>query len=315
MLNVNRLRMLREVSNRGTIAAAAEALFMSPSAVSQQMAVLEREADTPLLERQGRGVRLTPAGARLVENTERILAALEMAEADLAAASTGVVGTVRVSAFPTAARALLVPTLVALRDKHPNLEVSTFDFEPEQALPALHARELDVVVAYEWSILPALDDRGVERELLFTEPVFLALPRTHPLAVRSGPVSIAELRDEQWIMGRDSTSMLTLVTEATRQAGYVPRSGFHSMDGDVMLTAVGAGVGVALVPPLMLPSDYPNVRVKHLADLRLERRVRMTIRRGSGGTPGIRAVMEELREQSGAVRDLVSDIARRAEQD
>ena len=137
MLNVTRLRMLREVAARGTISAAAEALFMTPSAVSQQMGILEREAGTALLERRGRSVQLTDAGVKLVSNTERILAELERAEADLAAASRGVVGRVRVSAFPTGARALLVPALLALRDRHPNLRVSMVDLEPEESLPAL----------------------------------------------------------------------------------------------------------------------------------------------------------------------------------
>jgi len=295
MLNVTRLKMLREVAARGTIAAAAEALFMTPSAVSQQMAVLEREAGVPLLERSGRGVRLTDAGRSLVDNTERVLAALEHAEADLAAASQGIVGSVRVSAFPTAARAVLVPALVQLRRDHPNLRVSMIDLEPEEAMPALKARDLDVVVTYEWDLLPTLEDSGVEREELFAEHVYLVLPESHPLALRGGPIAVAELADESWIVGRDSTSMLDLVTAAARRSGFEPRTDFHSMDFEVILAAVGAGLGVALVPPLALVGDLSGVAVRDMVDLDLNRSVWAATRRGSGAHPGISAVLAALR--------------------
>ena len=300
MLNVTRLRMLREVASRGPIAAAAGALFMTPSAVSQQMAVLEREAGTPLLERRGRGVRLTDAGLRLVENTERILAELERAEADLAAASRGVVGRVRVSAFPTAARALLVPALPKLLTMFPNLHVSMVDLEPEESLPALKADDLDLVVTYEWNVLPRLEDPGVEREELLCEPVYLALPASSPLSSQP-EIRVSDLREEEWIVGRDSTSMLDLVVAATRREGYEPRTDFHSMDFQVILAAVGAGLGVALVPPLALIGEYPDVAIRSIVDLQLDRTIWATIRRGSSGNPGIAAVLGSLREAAARI--------------
>ena len=296
--------MLREVAARGTISAAAEALFMTPSAISQQMAVLEREAGTPLLERLGRNVRLTDAGIRLVANTERILADIERAEADLATASRGVVGRVRVSAFPTAARALLVPALPGLRDRHPNLRVSMVDLEPEESLPALKAADLDVVVTYEWGLLPRLTDAGIEREELFTEPVYLALPANHRLA-GTGPVKLADLVDEEWIVGRDSTSMLDLVVAATRRQGYEPQTDFHSMDFQVILAAVGQGLGVALVPPLALIGTYPDVEITHVADLELDRTIWASIRRGSRDNPGISAVLSALRARASEIADRI----------
>lgn len=302
MLNLNRLRMLREVAGRKTIAAAAEALFMTPSAVSQQMGVLEREAGTPLLERAGRGVRLTDAGRELVANTERILAEMERAEADLAAASKGVVGRARVSAFPTAARALLVPALPGLLARYPNLHVSMVDLEPEESIPALKAEELDVVVTYEWNVLPRLEDPGIERERLFVEPVYLAIPAGHPLA-HAEDIRIADLRDEEWIVGRDSTSMLDLVVTATRREGYEPKTDFHSMDFQVILAAVGAGLGVALVPPLALIGSYPDVVIARIADMRLDRTIWANIRRGSGGTPSIAAVLGTIRHAAAEMAD------------
>lgn len=304
MLNVNRLRMLREVAARGTIAAAADALFMSPSAVSQQMAVLEREAGVSLLERSGRGVRLTEAGRGLVANTERILAELEHAEAELSLAGVGVVGHVRVSAFPTAAKSVLIPTLVDLGGRHPNLRVSMIDLEPEEAWPALKARELDVVLTYEWDLLPRLSDAGVETEVLFSEEVFVVLPHNHPLAEEGRPISIGELSGEEWIVGRDGTSMLDLVTAATRRYGFEPRTDFHSMDFEVILAAVGAGLGVALGPSLALLGNAPGVAVRRLAGFELHRTIRVGIRRGSGTNPGIAAVLD-------AVRSAASDLEQR----
>lgn len=270
---------------------------MTPSAVSQQMAVLERESGTPLLERDGRGVRPTEAGLKLVANTERILAAIERAEADLAASASGVVGHVRVSAFPTAAHALLIPALRGVGAEYPNLRVSMVDLEPEESLPALKANELDVVVTYEWGLLPTLSDAGIEREKLFAEPVYLALPANHRLA-GTGPVSLSELVDEEWIVGRDATLMLDLVVAATRREGYVPRTDFHSMDFQVILAAVGAGLGVALVPPLALIGSYPDVAITGVADAELNRTVWSNIRRGSGGNPGIAVLLDALRARA-----------------
>jgi DNA-binding transcriptional LysR family regulator len=298
MLNVQRLRVLREVAARGTIAAAAEALWVTPSAVSQQLSQLERETGVPLLERDGRRVRLTGAGERLVAHTERILADLEEAEADLAPPGTGVSGFLRTSAFPTAARSLLVPALARLGTEHPHLRVSMIDFEPEEAMPALKTGHLDLVLTYEWDMIPTVDDPGIERTLLLTEPVYLALPRAHPLAGR--PVNMRDLADDEWIVGRDSTSMLDLVVSAAHRAGFEPRTDLHSMDFQFILAAVAEGLGVTLVPPLALVGCRPEgVDVEPLVDAQLHRRIHAAIRRGSGGNPAIAVALEALAERAG----------------
>jgi DNA-binding transcriptional LysR family regulator len=204
------------------------------------------------------------------------------------------VGRVRVSAFPTGARALLVPALADLQHRHPNLHVSMVDLEPEESLPSLRHRDLDVVVAYEWGLLPRVADAGIERERLLTEPVYVALPAKHRLAGK-GPVALADLRDEEWIVGRDATSMLDLVVAATRRQGYAPQTDLHSMDFQVILSAVGAGLGVALVPTLALIGTYPDVYITHASDLTIDRTIWAAIRRGSSGHPGIAAVLEALR--------------------
>ncbi len=300
MLNVQRLRVLREVAARGTIAAAAEALWVTPSAVSQQLSQLEREAGVPLLERDGRKVKLTGAGERLVAHTERILADLEEAEADMAALGTGISGFLRTSAFPTAARSLLVPALAKLGAEHPHLRVSMIDFEPEEAMPALKTGHLDLVLTYEWDTLPVIEDAGIERTHLLTEPVYLALPAAHPLA--GGPVRIEDLAAEEWIVGRDSTSMLDLVVSAANRAGFEPRTDLHSMDFQVILAAVAEGLGVTLVPPLALVGCRPEgIDIEPLVDATLHRTIHAAIRRGSGANPAIAVALSALRECAGSL--------------
>jgi DNA-binding transcriptional LysR family regulator len=304
MLSVQRLKVLREVAARGTIAAAAEALWVTPSAVSQQLSQLEREAGVPLLERDGRRVKLTGAGERLVTHAEKILADIEEAEADLAALGKGISGYLRTSAFPTAARALLVPVLATLDEAHPDLRVSMFDFEPEEAMPALKTGHLDLVLTYEWDTLPSIEDPGIERTLLLTEPVYVALPAGHRLA--GHPVRIAELAAEEWIVGRDSTSMLDLVVSVANRAGFEPRTDLHSMDFGVILAGVAEGLGVTLVPPLALVGYRPEgIDVEPIVDGSLHRRIHAAIRRGSGGNPAIAVALAALGERAHDVeRDL-----------
>jgi DNA-binding transcriptional LysR family regulator len=293
MFNVNRMRMLREVAARGTIAGAAEALYMTPSAVSQQMSTLAREAGVDLLERHGRGVRLTPAGERLVEHTERVLAVLEEAQADVDAVAHGVAGRVHTCAFPTAARALLVPALARLRADYPALDLSMVDLEPEESVPLLKIGELDVLVTYEFDQLPPAQDPGVERVALLSEPMAIAMPASHPLAVPG--VRVADLKDEQWIVGRDGSSFLEIQVRVANAAGFRPRVDLHSNDYQVILAAVQAGLGVALVPPMARFADYPGV-VFHLpADMEIRRRIVALVRRGGSTSPTVGAALEALR--------------------
>jgi molybdate transport repressor ModE-like protein len=299
MLNVQRLRILREIAQRGSITAAAEALYLTPSAVSQQMAALEQETGVAVLERVGRGVRLTEAGERLAKRTDAVLAALEAAEADLAAITAGPVGRLTVCAFPTAARVLLVPALVALRESCPRLHITMVDLEPEESLPRLRVGELDVVVTHEYGVLPSTADPAFDQEHLLTEPVFLALPKNHPRAGR--PTSLTDLRDEQFIVGRDASPFLDVVVRLAEGAGFHPRVDLHSNDFQVILAAVGAGLGVALVPPIAVIGDYPDVVFQRIKGLALERRVFAAVRAGSGENPSIAAVVAALRQAAKGV--------------
>lgn len=305
MLNVHRMRLLREVASRGSIAAAAEALYLTPSAVSQQLAVLEREAGTPLLERAGRSVRLTFAGERLVSHTERVLADLEEAEADLAAISGDVAGLLRMCAFPTAARALLVPAMALLKGRYPNLEFSMVDLEPEDSLPMLRTGDLDVVLTYGFDRLPERSDPGIERRMLLVEPMFLALSTSHPRA--SGPVSMADLAKEHWLVGRDGSPFHEVMERVANEAGFEPRLDLHSNDYQVILASVEAGLGVGLVPPLAFFAEYPGVVYRTLTDATVQRYVLVAIRSGSAARPAISAALTALETVADEVRGIIAD--------
>src|SRR5689334_17092160 len=174
MLDVRRLRLLRELSRRGTIAAVAEALAFTPSAVSQQLSVLEREAGVALLERTGRRVVLTAAGTALVGHAEAVLERLERASAELAAARTGLTGTIRIGAFPTATRAILPAAFATLAREHPGLEPMVDEIDPAEVAPRLRAGDLDVALIHEYDFVPAPPDLALDTEDLLEEPMYLA---------------------------------------------------------------------------------------------------------------------------------------------
>src|SRR5215213_3959472 len=202
MLDLRRLRLLRELNERATIAAVADALQFTPSAVSQQLAMLEREAGVPLLERAGRGVRLTDAALVLVEHAEALLDAAARAEADLAAASATVAGRVRIGGFQSVTLNLAIPAMTSLARSAPRLRCELVEAEPEDALPQLALGDLDLVLADEWQHQPRRLPAGIDRHDLMRDVVRLLLPARHPVARRhKNEVPLAELAGEQWATG------------------------------------------------------------------------------------------------------------------
>ena len=176
MLHLGRLRLLRELSERKTIAAVADALQFTPSAVSQQLAMLERETGVTLLEKAGRGVRLTDPALVLVGHADALLDRATRAEADLAAAAGTVAGRARIATFQSVALNLALPAMEQLRAEAPQLRTELIEAEPEQALPALALGDLDLVLGDEWQHQPLRLPKGLERHELFDDPVHLALP-------------------------------------------------------------------------------------------------------------------------------------------
>ncbi|MFC7246628.1 LysR family transcriptional regulator [Catellatospora aurea] len=288
MLDVRRLRLLRDLARLGTIAAVAEAHTYSPSAVSQQLAVLQREAGVPLTERTGRGVTLTPAGAALVRHTETVLAALEAAAATLAAARTGLHGTVRIGAFPTAVRTVLPAALVALARDHPALDLMVTELDPVAMPDALRERRLDVALLHDYDLAPVVPDPTVDSLPLLDETVYLAVPADFPVA--ADPVHAA--RDADWIVGTPGTLCHTVAVRICQAAGYPPRARHHADDFTAVLALVAAGLGVALVPQLGAVQPPPGVRLVPLAS---RRRTRIAYRRGSGDHPAVAACVTAIR--------------------
>jgi DNA-binding transcriptional LysR family regulator len=293
-LNTTRLRILREIAERGTISAAAEALWLTPSAVSQQMSALEREVGVPLLERSPRSVRLTDAGTRLVAHAERILADCEAAIADLESQSGRVSGTVRVSAFSTAAQAFLLPALQVLRERFPSLTVMATDLEPHEAMPALKSGQLDLVISHQYSTMPPYADPGIERTDIVTERMLLALPADHPLADKSS--RLADFAGERWIVGQEATFCRDAVIRAAHLAGFEPIVELQFNDYRVIANAVRRGLGVALIPRIADLRGIDGLSLRALEEPRLERTVFAAVRKGSAQSPGIAAVLGALQE-------------------
>src|SRR5688500_10121882 len=239
-LDVRRMRVLREVAARGTIAAAARALAFTPSAVSQQLAALEREAGVALLDRHGGRVRLTEAGRRLVARTEAILIELEAASAELSAAAADVTGDVHVAAFPSAERALLAPAIATLLGRHPDARVRTTELAPEASLPALRLGDVDLGASHADTSRPAPPDPRLERVDLLEDPLRVVLPPGHPAA--RGAVALAELADARWVATPEGTACRAILEHACATAGFRPEVPFHANDFGVLAAYVAAGL-------------------------------------------------------------------------
>jgi DNA-binding transcriptional LysR family regulator len=260
MLDVKRLRVLREVANRGSFSAAAEALYLSQSAVSQQVATLEREVGMTLLERTREGTKPTAAGRVLVEHAEAALARLDEAERELAAIAGLEGGEVQIASFPSASATLLTMAVSEFVVRHPKVRLSVTEAEPEESHPQLRAGEVDLALTFDYPQVPSPEERDVERTLLLTESMHVALPKGHPLA-DCARVKMAELSDEVWLSGDSPSSCGELVQRACRDAGFDPRVGFESNDYHVLQGFVAAGLGVTLLPDLALPTVRSDIVV------------------------------------------------------
>lgn len=284
MLDVRKLRLLRELARQGTIAAVAEVLTYSPSAVSQQLSALERETGVALLERTGRRVRLTPAALVLVEHTESVLAILEEAAAALATATPGLTGTLRVGVFPTAVPTILTPALVALSTAHPGLDLLVAELDPAAVPDALREQALDIALVQEFDYVPLASDPALQTEPLLEETVYLAALTSEPLAARHG---------DRWIAGTPRTLCHALTVRACEAAGFTPHIRHHADDFGAVLALVAAGQGVAFVPDLGALSPPSSVV---LTPLSIRRRTHLAYRRGAVGHPAIAAARVALRD-------------------
>jgi DNA-binding transcriptional LysR family regulator len=296
MLDLRKLRLLRELHARGTVAAVAEALAYTPSAVSQQLAQLQREAGVPLTERVGRRLRLTEAGVRLAGHAEALLAQLEAAEADLQSAAGAVRGTVRLASLQTPLISLVPVAHRILAARHPELRVELREMEPEAALPALSLGEIDACVAEEYDFAPRPVFPDLVREEIGSDQVLVAVPEGHPAARRAGPIALRDLAGEAWVNAYEDTRFAQMVLRACRLAGFDPDVRHRCNDAQIELSLVAAGAAVGLVPALARPERHPGVVVRPVAEHDLRRTIHVVTRRAGRGRPALAALAGALRE-------------------
>jgi DNA-binding transcriptional LysR family regulator len=287
VLDLHRLRLLRELHRRGTITAVARALSFSPSAVSQQLATLERETGVRLLEPVGRRVRLTPQAELLVTHADALLSEMERAESELARSMEETTGTLRVAAFQSAVMALVPRALGRSLDRHPRLRVEVTELEPEAALPALLAGELDLVVAEEYpgQPLPLLPD--VERTPLLDDELLLTAPASW------GSRLLGDLAERPFVMEPPGTAARRWAVATCRHAGFEPDVRYTTADMKIHLRLVEEELAAALVPEL---TGIRHDGVLHTAALsgRPTRRIFIAVRRGASSRPAVQAFSDAL---------------------
>jgi DNA-binding transcriptional LysR family regulator len=293
MLDVRRMRVLREVAVRGSFSAAAEALSFTQSAVSQQIAALEREAGTTLVQRSARGVRLTEAGEAVVRHAEAIMARLAEAEAELEAIAGLRGGRLRMASFESAGSTLMPLAIAGFRAKHPAVELSLSLAEPEDCVPQLRSGELDLAIVFESAVVDQVD--GIERVHLLEDPMYLALPSDHPLAHRRR-LRLGDLAGEAWIAGAADCECNRLISRACAMAGYQPRIAFQTDDYTAMQGFVAAGVGVSLIAELGLRTIRDDIVVRDLGRDTPVRQIYAATLADGYRAPATQAMVEILRE-------------------
>ncbi len=295
MLDVKRLRVLQEVAACGSFSAAAESLSYTQSAVSQQIAALERETGTRLVERGARGVVLTDAGRSLVIHADAVICRLADAEAELEAIAGLRGGRLRLVSIHTAGATILPPAIARFRERHPEVELILQPAELDDGLALLRAGEADIAVRAEADFLSDPED-GIVRAPLLDDPMSLILAACHPLAKRRR-IRLEELADEAWILGSTSTCPDTsLLLRACQSAGFEPRIAFHSDDYLSTQGFVAAGVGVAFIPNLALIAVRDDVVVHSLGSKPPMRRIVAATLDGSYESPAKVAMLAILAE-------------------
>ena len=304
MLDLRRLRLLRELNERGTIAAVADALQFTPSAVSQQLAILEREAGVTLLERAGRGVRLTDPALVLVEHAEALLERTALAEAELAAVAGSVTGRARVAGFQSVILRLALPAMRALARDAPRLRCELVESEPEEALPALALGDVDLVLGDEWHHQPRPLPVGLERIDLLSDRVLLVLPARHGAARRHRrAVPLAELANEAWTTGHPRMGWEEVTQRVCRRhGGFDPDIRHRTNDANIGLALVASGLAVAMVPELALPERHPGIALREIEEATVTRAIFAATRATDAARPSIQALVSSVRDAAEAAK-------------
>ena len=299
MLDVRRLRILREVAARGSFSGAAESLSFTQSAISQHVAALEREAGATLVDRGARGIRLTEAGQALVHHADAILARLEHAEQELAAIRGLRGGRLRLGSFMSAGATLVPKAVAAFHERHPDVDLSMVEAEPADALARMRGGELDLALVYDHAQLPVAFGEDIKLVHLLDDPLELVVRRGHPLT-DAGPVRLADLSGEAWIGGTPRDACHLIFQSSCREAGFEAQLAFETDDYQASQAFVAAGVGVALLPRLALATIHPSVEVVSLAEPAPVRRVWAAMLAEGYVSPAREAMLEVLADVSAA---------------
>ncbi|MDV5143662.1 LysR family transcriptional regulator [Streptomyces sp. SBC-4] len=298
MIEARRLHILRAVADHRTVTAAAAALYLTPSAVSQQLAALEQETGHRLVDRSARGARLTPAGEILLSHANAVLAQLERAESELAAYGSGEAGTVTVAAFATGIGLVVAPAIRALADSAPGIRVRVRDAEGDESLMMVLDRQVDVAVAVEYRGAPGEDDARLTRVPLYAEPFDAVLPPGHPLSARER-VALGDLAKDAWIGQSAGNPCHDVTVLACEYAGFTLNPEHSSDDFRAVVALASSSAGVALVPRSALRgTDLSGVEVRPIDGVAPTRRVFAAVRRGAEDHPLISPVLTALRTAS-----------------
>ena len=301
MLDVRRLRVLREVASHGSFSAAAEALSYTQSAVSQQIAALEREAGSRLVERSARGVKLTDAGRALVGHADAILARLADAEEELHAINGLRGGRLRLAAFPSACATLMPLAVARFRERHPGVDLSLCPAEPDEGLSLLRSGESDIALSIEATFAsPRTSDQDdVDALTLLDDPMYIMLPRDHPMAGRAR-LKLTDLADESWMIGTAGTCPDTSIfLRACRVAGFEPDIAFNLDDYNAIQGFVAAGMGVSFIPDLALINVRDDIVIRSFGARPPARRIVALTLADSFRSPAKQAMLDVLVEVAG----------------
>lgn len=296
MHDLRLLNVLREVALRGSFSAAAESLAYTQPAISQQIARLEKHVGVKLIEREPRGVRLTPAGEVLVRHTERVMAQLAAADEELQDVAAQARGRLRIGSFATAAGTIVPRAVAAFRPLRPAIEVDISLLDPHESIPAVRRGDLEIAITEEGGFESEVDTDGLQIEHLLDDHMWVSLPVDHPLATRP-TVDLIDLRDEDWMFACLSGTCAdsNVVLRACRDAGFQPRIAYQSDDYFAIQGLVASGMGVALIPGLGLASTRDDVAVRPVKGRPPHRRVAaVTASEPTGGA--IPTMLECLRD-------------------
>lgn len=309
MLDMRRLLILREVARHGSFTAAAKALAYTPSAVSQQIAALERESGAVLVVRGARGVTLTEPGRILAGQADIILGQLAAAELELRSVASMDTGLLRLGWFATAGATLVPRAIAAFQQRHPKVELDLVQADPDECAARLRAHELELALVYEFELEePFAPD--LEQAPLLDDPLNIGLPADHPLASRQH-VRLGDLAGERWIQGVRHGATVEVLPHACRLAGFEPQIAFQTDDRLAVEGLIAAGVGIALIPQLTVPSVRADIAVRPLDARGLRRHVRAALPPGAYRPPAALAMLDVLRDVNDG---LVADAARRLRQ-